>query len=367
MSDPMTNVEIEDVLSSIRRLVSDGEKARTQDSVPSPDEEDSDAQREDQGVGSAEPQTDRLILTPAFLVAVDDEPVEKDRNDSEEIEDRAAPLTLTNAISTPSNESALEEDAPDEGASAEEWPEIDAAQSDVALNQSDEPQEWRDDTAAWDEGSHEDADEGTLDEALDAEQHHRDDVQTEAEDQEGPTPSPAVPDRSELVATIAELEAAMNADTNDYEPEGNEPMADEMGNTIAWPGSRFRHTEVDVEDAEISDRETPPEGGASGDQIAFDSAAEHQGALGGPDSEVDGTPLTPRVDAPADDTDEYDDDLDGLLDAEGRAIDEQALRALVADVVREELMGPLGERITRNVRKMVRREIYRVLSSQEFD
>jgi len=35
--------------------------------------------------------------------------------------------------------------------------------------------------------------------------------------------------------------------------------------------------------------------------------------------------------------------------------------------VRSELQGALGERITRNVRKLVRREIYRVLSSQEFE
>jgi len=46
-------------------------------------------------------------------------------------------------------------------------------------------------------------------------------------------------------------------------------------------------------------------------------------------------------------------------------LDEDALRALVSDIVREELQGPLGERITRNVRKLVRREIQRALASQE--
>lgn len=48
-------------------------------------------------------------------------------------------------------------------------------------------------------------------------------------------------------------------------------------------------------------------------------------------------------------------------------MDQQALRALIADVVREELQGALGERITRNVRKMVRREIHRALAAQELD
>jgi hypothetical protein len=48
-------------------------------------------------------------------------------------------------------------------------------------------------------------------------------------------------------------------------------------------------------------------------------------------------------------------------------IDEDILRALVSDMVRQELQGALGERITRNVRKLVRREIHRVLMSQDFD
>ncbi|WP_170417628.1 hypothetical protein [Ruegeria atlantica] len=49
------------------------------------------------------------------------------------------------------------------------------------------------------------------------------------------------------------------------------------------------------------------------------------------------------------------------------AIDEDALRKLIAEVVREELQGVLGERITRNVRKMVRREIYKALAEQTLE
>ena len=48
-------------------------------------------------------------------------------------------------------------------------------------------------------------------------------------------------------------------------------------------------------------------------------------------------------------------------------LDEDALRDLVAEIVREELAGALGERITRNVRKLVRREIMRALSTREFE
>lgn len=48
-------------------------------------------------------------------------------------------------------------------------------------------------------------------------------------------------------------------------------------------------------------------------------------------------------------------------------IDMDMLRDLVAEVIREELQGPLGERITRNVRKLVRQEIARALEAQKFD
>ena len=58
----------------------------------------------------------------------------------------------------------------------------------------------------------------------------------------------------------------------------------------------------------------------------------------------------------------------GLFDeAEESILDEETLRELVSEIVREELMGELGERITRNVKKLVRREIHRALASREFE
>jgi hypothetical protein len=47
--------------------------------------------------------------------------------------------------------------------------------------------------------------------------------------------------------------------------------------------------------------------------------------------------------------------------------DSEALRPLVAELIREELQGELGERITRNVRKLVRREILRALNAREVE
>lgn len=45
--------------------------------------------------------------------------------------------------------------------------------------------------------------------------------------------------------------------------------------------------------------------------------------------------------------------------------DENAMREMVGRMIREELQGELGERITRNVRKLVRREVKRALDSRD--
>ncbi|MDW3222500.1 MAG: hypothetical protein R8G34_06350 [Paracoccaceae bacterium] len=46
-------------------------------------------------------------------------------------------------------------------------------------------------------------------------------------------------------------------------------------------------------------------------------------------------------------------------------VDQTVLRDLVAEMVRSELQGALGERITQNLRKLVRREIQRALASRD--
>jgi hypothetical protein len=69
----------------------------------------------------------------------------------------------------------------------------------------------------------------------------------------------------------------------------------------------------------------------------------------------------------ADPLDEADEDDVGLFAEDTADIDMDMLRDLVAEVIREELQGPLGERITRNVRKLVRQEIARALEAHKFD
>ena len=56
-----------------------------------------------------------------------------------------------------------------------------------------------------------------------------------------------------------------------------------------------------------------------------------------------------------------------FVEEEESILDEETLRDLVAEMVRQELQGELGDRITRNVRKLVRREIQRALASREFE
>ena len=47
--------------------------------------------------------------------------------------------------------------------------------------------------------------------------------------------------------------------------------------------------------------------------------------------------------------------------------DEDVLRAMVQAIFREEMAGPLGERITRNIRKLVRAEVGRMLAAHELE
>ncbi len=58
---------------------------------------------------------------------------------------------------------------------------------------------------------------------------------------------------------------------------------------------------------------------------------------------------------------------DPSIFAEELRFDEAVLRDLVRDLIRQELQGSLGERITRNVRKLVRVEVARALSLHDLE
>jgi hypothetical protein len=57
----------------------------------------------------------------------------------------------------------------------------------------------------------------------------------------------------------------------------------------------------------------------------------------------------------------------GQMAAKNTLDDEQALRSLVQTIFREEMAGPMGERITRNIRKLVRAEVGRMLAAHDLE
>jgi len=127
-----------------------------------------------------------------------------------------------------------------------------------------------------------------------------------------------------LTAKIAALEAAVSGIANDWEPDGDE--VETLGASVA-PAMAWE------------------------DDVALD-------ANGAPVGEEEAVTQADEQDAPA---------PEAASAAEDQVIDEAALRDLVSEIVRAELQGALGERITRNVRKLVRREIHRALTAQELE
>ena len=278
MSDPMTNIEIEDVLSSIRRLVAE---------VP--------ADKPAAPAATARPMP-KLVLTPALRV------------DAPATEAEPAPVML------------------------DESQRVDAAST------------WSD---------------LTVDDSLRA---------------QGDAPS----DRASLLATIAELEAAVRAQPGEWEPDGTGTDTDLSWARAGFPG------DVEVEDAEeLPPRPAPASTSAWPRTLA--EAARRYGEEGAAEADEDPQPefrhhRSAHVTRPDAEDGDFHDDLIGGPDlgddpedmlesylAGAPLIDEAQLREMVRDILRQELQGKLGERITRNVRKMVRREIHRALTTPSFD
>jgi hypothetical protein len=316
MSDPVSNVEIEDVLSSIRRLVSNEERDKAAGNAAADDREDA---------------TDKLVLTPSLRV---------DESAAPATDPGAPPADAgaTPAATGDDPEAALPDDAPDAADHASE-----DAGHDVDAPPADAVEAHEDDTASdhplADIGS-EAAEPETLGEVLEAATDTPSPDATAAEESENPDAAPfedAV-DNEELQQRVAAFEAAIAARDDHWEPDGQSEDAYSGGNVEPLPWS-------DTTEAALPDDAPDPADDASPD-AGHDVAAPP----------ADGRHDTERG---ADET--AFEDLDDTL------IDEEALRDMVSELVRQELQGALGERITRNVRKLVRREIHRALTSQQFD
>lgn len=165
-----------------------------------------------------------------------------------------------------------------------------------------------------------------------------------------PSLAPHASDGVSLERTIAELEAAVAASFDDWE-------AEEAGGVGVFRAGARDPDDNAVPRAEVP--EQPPEDADTAQVVAeVGEASRAAGADLGPASadvsEDDPESATQAV------------ALDDLADDEEFLVDEAALRDLIAQIVREELRGTLGERITRNVRKLVRSEVARALASRDF-
>ena len=269
MSEPVKNAEIEDVLSSIRRLVSGENRPAPDASAPRPR------------------PADRLVLTPALRVAEPSEPSEPEATP----QDDAPADSVDHAETAPwSDPEATLYDAA-RGAETHDDPRHD----------SGEETAWQDDAAQGSmAGDHGDGDAQEV-------PHHT--AEAGEDSRSGAS--------DDLGARIAALEEVIARKDDQWEPDtpGSDDYAGTEVETLEWE--------------DTSDAEPRPE---------------------------------PEPHAEPED----DDDAPDLL-AEDPVLDEAALRDLVAEIVRQELQGALGERITRNVRKLVRREIQRAMTLQDLE
>ena len=408
MSNSVTNVEIEDVLSSIRRLVSDGEKLRG-DIVPP--QADDPAEPSDEGSDTATEQTQpatespvRFVLTAAHRVdqaeaANTSAPQPDEGSDQSEptpseivwaddgdAEEPAELTELTNE--TPSwveeGQAELDEieaaaDKVDGEGSVDSWSFSSADNATTDLTASDPAND--EDIIAHDGTDEEPAGALILENAVvedtgsgswDDEAVSDPEPESESDLADEPTISG---DRARLASTIAELEAAVRGQADDWEPDGSEetPVMDwaDAGEEVIF-SSRLGGPRV------AEPVESPDAAKTEAEDIATDDVAEPQveavADLGDAEVIEDQPGRTrPEVDYEADagaydieEPDALEPQLSAFLEHDD-VLDEATLRQMVSDIVREELQGPLGERITRNVRKLVRREIYRALASRDYD
>lgn len=276
MSNPVTNADIEDVLSSIRRLVS--EEARPQVAPP------------------PAAVSDRLVLTPALRVMETEQPEE-----------------MTSGQPA--------EDTPEEPAVTGELPQPELVEAYEVAGVV------RDETG-----------------------------------------------RRNLEARIAELEAVISDHGGQWEQDGEEGGANAGGKvrSLDWVGTpETEHEEAPfAEDAEADAQDTAEviegnwdDSGAEAEETSAPDAelVEVEENFSADDYETAALDMAEAIPETADFSDPEEAPLRDFL------VDEEMLRNLVSEIVRQELQGPLGERITRNVRKLVRREIMRALASQDME
>ncbi|MGR3519963.1 MAG: hypothetical protein ACU0B5_07130 [Roseovarius sp.] len=330
MTDPVANVDIEDVLSSIRRLVSNGP------------EKDGKASQEARG-------DERLVLMPSQRID-EAEPSEKgDRPDR--ASSASAGLTEAHPPDTgqspePESEPKSEPESGGRGAEDDVADVLSEADTDTDTDTNTDTDAANADDTATDALAEDDiaALSPTLsDQGGDAQAG----AAPGAAGTDGDTPEDGTDTHTDDEAATLEGIAAMfdryeSTAPTAWEPDGDDE--DAFAEHTAAPSLEWRDDddtgEDDGDDNILTGSDHPEETGPRGESGAF---------ARGWDDEV------------------REAESNAFAIEDEALLDEEALRDLVAEIVRQELMGTLGERITRNVRKLVRREIHRALSSQDFD
>lgn len=419
MSDPVTQVEIEDVLTSIRRLVSENGRA------PQPDVEPEENHPDD-AINEA---ADRLVLTPALRVSEMKVDAAQDDVQSIEIEEKALEnwsfSSRVSAIEPEQQEPEADVDADIVETAILSGPvdesEVEAAFGalELPVENENEPQlatTEDDDSEDHDEGSEDfDEDEGiALSEAqaLDSRivQWGRlgtgDDLPYE----------PDVPGDSDYAGTDVEAlnwTSSATVAEDDSETDDDdlaaldlaEPVADDFASDEGQEYVEAEITEIEethwqdaveeetgepefeagsadleedsAEDGEIEDaipvfvpgafRHASPE--SVQDEIAEDVGRIETTAEASEDVMDYGAQIEAQANDYIEETFEeaVAPELDGFDPDDTAFLDEAMMRDLVGEIVRQELQGALGERITRNVRKLVRREIHRALAAHDLE
>lgn len=305
MTEPMTSVEIEDVLSSIRRLVSE-------DLRPAASQVDADHPVVDTSAPVAAPamapaETGKLLLTPALRVVTPaPEPPDAERPAPERARRQEARMTTPPPIETVvARVGAQVRDDWDDEADLEAPPVWSA-------------------TPIWES------------EIVEVDLNRVE----EAEILQFTSPDAARLEEAWRDGAWADAPVSQPMEDADFLPEAVEPApfieVDESGHPVA---------------AEVIEMVEPPitEPQPLGDMAEAALREELRSIEDSVAAEVVATAPAAGIFAPQDSDD----------------FDEEALREVVRDIIREELQGALGERITRNVRKLVRAEINRALASRD--
>lgn len=281
MSDRMSNVEIEDVISSIRKLVSEDEVEET----PSVTEEE------------------RLVLTEEQLI-------------EEKAEAEGGPLQLGDALS----ETVA--------------PEIAELKSRIFEETED-----------------------TVEEAVQSEEdfddwEHTDDLPTEifqqADDDVFDTDLAEVEEQAPPKAEVLMFRTAVRGNKAELPAERpSENSAEEDGDDA---GEKVDDTPERIQPRAVRSKIKAAE------EVLIEAAVELEIENSSSDEDESAASVSSEED-------DFAPEWPSVID--DSSLDEEKIRAIVSEIIRQELKGPMGERITRNVRRLVRREIAQFLAEKE--